>query len=142
MRKCQKYLTYTHIFKMFEMPRIQGHQKWYSVLSYTQIEIHKCTNTQIQNMESANIPSELIFVTDITDYICGENSVMWRNFSYIKNLNNLSSFYRNLCLFCSNLCGEKFSPKVRMWRKMRNIRYVCARLKFNIRVMKAVFCLH
>ena len=35
----------------------------------------------------------------------------------IKNLNNLWSFYRNLCLFCSNLCGEKFSPKVRMWRK-------------------------
>ena len=26
--------------------------------------------------------SELIFVTDITDYICGEKVVMWRNFSF------------------------------------------------------------
>ena len=27
--------------------------------------------------------AELIFVTDITDYICGEKSVMWRNFRFL-----------------------------------------------------------
>ena len=26
---------------------------------------------------------DLIFVTDITDYICGENSLMWRNFRFL-----------------------------------------------------------
>ena len=26
---------------------------------------------------------DLIFVTDITDYICGEKSVMWRNFRFL-----------------------------------------------------------
>ena len=27
--------------------------------------------------------TDLIFVTDITDYICGEKSVMWRNFRFL-----------------------------------------------------------
>ena len=27
--------------------------------------------------------TDLIFVTDFTDYICGENSVMWRNFRFL-----------------------------------------------------------
>ena len=29
------------------------------------------------------VDSDLIFVTDITDYICGEKSVMWRNFRFL-----------------------------------------------------------
>ena len=30
------------------------------------------------------IHPELIFVTDITDYICGEKSVMWQNFRFLQ----------------------------------------------------------
>ena len=36
----------------------------------------------IQRSEKGMKP-ELIFVTYITDYICGENSVMWRNFRFL-----------------------------------------------------------
>ena len=46
--------------------------------------------------------SELIFVTNITNYIRGEKIVIWRNFGYI--LGNLGNFCRNLGAF--------------MWRKI------------------------
>ena len=34
-------------------------------------------------MAGMNRVSDLIFVTDITHFICGENSVMWRNFRFL-----------------------------------------------------------
>ena len=56
---------------------------------------------------------ELIFVTDITDYIRGEKSVMCRKFQIsVKNLNNLWSFIEIYVVFVLNLCGDKS-----LWRK-------------------------
>ena len=37
----------------------------------------------LENFDQASIFPDLIFVTDITDYICGEKSVMWRNFRFL-----------------------------------------------------------
>ena len=55
------------------------------------------------NLSSRPSCAELIFVTDITDYIPGKKSVMWRNFRF--EFEQLMEFYRNLC-HCLNLCGE------------------------------------
>ena len=65
---------------------------------------------------------ELIFVTDITDFIRGEKTVMWRNFSFLyriwtiygvlsKFMSFLFQIYveKNLC--GENLCGEKMTSK-------------------------------
>ena len=49
---------------------------------------------------------DLIFVTDITDYIHGEKSVMNQK---ISNLNNLWSFIEIYAVFALNLCGEKMT---------------------------------
>ena len=63
---------------------------------------------------------ELIFFTNITNYICGEKNVMWRNFSFLyriwtiygvllKFMSFLFQIYveKNLC--GENLCGEKIT---------------------------------
>ena len=54
---------------------------------------------------------DLIFVTDITDYIRGEKSVEKFQIS-VKNLNNLWSFIEIYAVFVLDLCGEKS-----VWRK-------------------------
>ena len=36
-----------------------------------------------RRLEKRRPQADLIFVTDITDYICGEKSVMWRNFKFL-----------------------------------------------------------
>ena len=64
--------------------------------------------------------SDFIFVTNITNYICGEKTVMWRNFSFLYRIwtiyGVLSKFMlflfrlyveKNLC--GKNLCGEKMT---------------------------------
>ena len=39
--------------------------------------------------------------------------------------------------FCSNLCGEKFSPKVRLWRK--NDKYEVCDIQVNVIDNKRLF---
>ena len=51
---------------------------------------------------------DLIFVTDITDYIRGEKSVEKFQIS-VKNLNNLWSFIEIYAVFVLNLYGEKMT---------------------------------
>ena len=61
---------------------------------------------------------ELIFVTNITNYICGEKIVMWRNFGEV--FGNFGIFWEILGGFATIYalsCGEKLSPKVHLWRK-------------------------
>ena len=48
---------------------------------------------------------DLIFVTDITDYIRGEKSVEKFQIS-VKNLKNSWSFIEIYAVFVLNLCGE------------------------------------
>ena len=61
---------------------------------------------------------ELIFVTDIKDYICGEQICHVEKFQLsILNLNNLWSFIEVKAIFVPNLCGEKSMRRKSMWRK-------------------------
>ena len=64
--------------------------------------------------------AELIFVTNITNYVCWEKSVMWRNFRFLWRIwtiyGVLSKFMRFLFqisveinLRGENLCGEKMT---------------------------------
>ena len=54
------------------------------------------------------LETEHIFVKNITNYICGEKSVMWRNFRFMsRTLINLWSFIEIYAVFVLNLCGEK-----------------------------------
>ena len=52
-------------------------------------------------------PTELIFVTNITNYICGENLFVEKFQMSVKNLNNLWSFIEIYAVFVLNLCEEK-----------------------------------
>ena len=52
-------------------------------------------------------PTELIFVTNITNYICGENLFVEKFQMSVKNLNNLWSFIEIYAVFVPNLCGDK-----------------------------------
>ena len=61
---------------------------------------------------------ELIFVTNITNYICGEKIVMWKNlgknWKFWENLGNFEKFWEILGDFATIYalsCGEKLSPK-------------------------------
>ena len=58
---------------------------------------------------------ELIFVTNITNYICGEKMVMWRFFGKIREiLGNFEKFWKILGDFATIYalsCEEKLSPK-------------------------------
>ena len=57
--------------------------------------------------------AELIFVTNITNYICGEKNSHVEKFGLsIKNSNNLWSFIKVYAVFVPILCGEKSA-----WRK-------------------------
>ena len=71
---------------------------------------------------------ELIFVTNITNYICEEKIVMWRNFGkfleilekFWEILGHFKKFWEILGDFSIIYvlsCGEKLSPKVHLWRK-------------------------
>ena len=56
--------------------------------------------------------SELIFVTYIINYICGEKIVMWRNFGIFWEI--FEKFWEilgNLATIYALSCGEKLSPK-------------------------------
>ena len=50
------------------------------IKSYFHHNYHEPASVNCINFSSA---PDLIFVTDITDYICGEKSVMWRNFRFL-----------------------------------------------------------
>ena len=63
--------------------------------------------------------ADLIFVTDITDYIRGEKYVMWRN------LNNLWYFIEIYAVFVLNLCGEKSVWRKSLWRKNDKYEVCC-----------------
>ena len=44
----------------------------------------------LKNLNAMDTNAELIFVTNITNYICGEKIVTWRNFG--ENLGNFEKF--------------------------------------------------
>ena len=65
---------------------------------------------------------ELIFVTNITNYICEEEIVTWRNFGkfsgkfgkFLEILGNIEKVWEMLEDFATlyaHSCGEKLSPK-------------------------------
>ena len=66
---------------------------------------------------------ELIFVTNITNYICEEEIVMWRNFGkfsgkFGKFLGNIEKFWEILGDFATIYalsCGIKIEPKKYIW---------------------------
>ena len=64
---------------------------------------------------SQNSQTELIFVTNITNYICGEKIVIWRNFSFP----------------CMTIVGKlKISPHVeKFWKILRNFGKFCHNLR-------------
>ena len=61
-------------------------------------------------LRNLSIRAELIFVTNITNHICGEKIVMWRNFGR----------------FCH-------SSRAFMWRKIEPKKYICGEKMTNIR---------
>ena len=62
--------------------------------------------------------AELIFVTNITNYIRGEKICHVEKFQLsIQNLNNLWSFIEAYAVFVPNLCGEKSVRRKSVWRK-------------------------
>ena len=67
--------------------------------------------------------AELIFVTNITNYIRGEKICHVEKFQLsILNLNNLWSFIEIYAVFVLNLCEEKFAWRKSLWKKMTNMR--------------------
>ena len=61
---------------------------------------------------------ELIFVTDVTDYIPGEKNCHVEKFQLsILDLNNLWSFIEIYAVFVLNLCEEKSVWRKSVWRK-------------------------
>ena len=66
--------------------------------------------------------SELIFVKIITNYICGEEIVMWRNFEKIWEI--LRIFFGNFAIIYALSCGEKLSPKSTFLEKMTSINHM------------------
>ena len=60
---CDEVPEVPNMCYIFEKPRFQGHQKWYSGLSDTQIHKYKLTNTQIQPvMKCQKYPTCVIFL--------------------------------------------------------------------------------
>ena len=51
---CDEVPEVPNMCYIFEKPRVQGHQTWYSGLSNTHIHKYKCTNTQIQIHKNTN----------------------------------------------------------------------------------------
>ena len=68
--------------------------------------------------------TDLIFVTDITDYICGEI------LDFCKEFEQFMASYRNLCRFCSkffvdkNPCGENLCGENLCGENKTNMRFV------------------
>ena len=65
--------------------------------------------------------SELIFVMNITNYIRGEEIVMWRNFSFpcktiVGKLTILGNFGKFATIYALS-CGEKLGPKTFVEKK-------------------------
>ena len=60
-------------------------------------------------------PAELIFVTNITNYICGEKTVMWRNFSFYTEFEQFMEFLSKFTPYLfqiyveKNLCGDNLN---------------------------------
>ena len=69
--------------------------------------------------------AELIFVTNITNYIGEKKIVMWRNFGkFWRNLGNFEKFWEILGGFATIYalsCGEKLSLKSTYLEKKRQI---------------------
>ena len=62
--------------------------------------------------------ADLIFVTNIRNYIRGEKNCHVEKFQLsILNLNNLWSFIEVKAFFVPNLCGEKSLRRKSVWRK-------------------------
>ena len=55
----------------------------------------------LESETNQNRRLDLIFVTDITDYICGENLSCGEIADFCKEFEQFIEFYRNLCRFCS-----------------------------------------
>ena len=73
-----------------------------------------CPNYQIISY----LRPELIFVTNITNYIRGEKNCHVEKFQLsIQNLNNLWSFIKVYAVLVPNLCGEKSVRRKSVWRK-------------------------
>ena len=51
---CDEVPEIPNMCYIFEKPRVQGHQTWYSGLSNTQIQMHKYTNTNSQKHKYTN----------------------------------------------------------------------------------------
>ena len=67
---------------------------------------------------SVTVHPGLIFVTNITNYICGEKNCHVEKFQFsIHNLSNLWSFINFYAIFVPNPCGEKSVRRKSVWRK-------------------------
>ena len=85
---------------------------------------HRCLNrrqcnllAEAQNRKYGATP-ELIFVTNITNYICGEKIVMWRNFGkFWEFLRIFRKFWEILPQFTRFHVEKKWAQKVHLWRK-------------------------
>ena len=88
--------------------------EWKSLSDASPIIICPCDSLSggPSDLKMPHMGTELIFVTNITNYICGEKIVMWRNFGEI--LGNFENFWEILGVFATIYalsCGEKLSPK-------------------------------
>ena len=77
--------------------------------------------------------AELIFVTNITNYICGEKIVMWKNlgkfWEFWRHFGKFWEILRNFGKFweiCHNL-------RPFMWRKIERKKYICGEKMTNMR---------
>ena len=76
------------------------------------------TSHAVKSQDEESHEAELIFVKNITNYICGEKIVMWRNFGKSwETLRNFGKFWeilRSFGRFCHNLrtfMWGKIEPK-------------------------------
>ena len=58
-------------------------------------------------MHMSMFETELIFVTDITVYICGEKIVMWRNFGFLYRIWTIYGVLSKFMLFLLQIYVEK-----------------------------------
>ena len=74
--------------------------------------------------------AELLFVTNITNYICGAKIVMWRNFGkfgkFWRTIGKFWNIFINFGRFCHNL-------RASMWRKIEPKKFICGEKMSNMR---------
>ena len=77
-----------------------------------------CFHHVKQLLKTHSAMPEHIFFTNITNYICGEKTVMWRNFSFLYRIWTIYGFFIEVyAVFVLNLCGEKSVRRKSVWRK-------------------------